>query len=89
MESMIWWPLEGVSEPSPQHLRNQYPLNVLGRFFTSNPDLVDKLRTQQPLYHYQRKLFYGPFEDNSLGYVRFENLRYSGKEDVGKAQLAD
>ncbi|KAI1390252.1 FMN-linked oxidoreductase [Hypoxylon trugodes] len=51
--------------------RGDYDALVYGRYFISNPDLVEKLRNGWPLTHYKRALFYGPLEDNSVGYVDY------------------
>lgn len=44
---------------------------LFGRYFISNPDLVDRLRKGLPLDPYHRERFYGPFEDNHVGYVDY------------------
>ncbi|KAI9375130.1 hypothetical protein BJX61DRAFT_540155 [Aspergillus egyptiacus] len=49
----------------------RYDALVYGRYFTSNPDLVERLRTGVPLAAYDRSRFYGPFEDNRIGYVDY------------------
>ncbi|KAI1213967.1 FMN-linked oxidoreductase [Annulohypoxylon truncatum] len=48
-----------------------YDALVYGRYFISNPDLVEKLRRGLPLSHYDRSTFYGPLEDNSVGYTDY------------------
>ncbi|KAF4950297.1 hypothetical protein FGADI_8280 [Fusarium gaditjirri] len=50
---------------------------LYGRYFTSNPDLVERLRNGWPLQAYDRKTFYGPFEDNAVGYT---DCRFYRKE---------
>lgn len=45
-----------------------YDALLFGRYFTSNPDLVDRLREGFPLSPYHRDRFYGPFQDNHVGY---------------------
>jgi 2,4-dienoyl-CoA reductase-like NADH-dependent reductase (Old Yellow Enzyme family) len=49
-----------------------YNAILFGRPFTSNPDLVNRLRKGIPLTPYERSRFYGPFEDNKLCYVDYE-----------------
>ncbi|KAL5609737.1 hypothetical protein FOVSG1_004418 [Fusarium oxysporum f. sp. vasinfectum] len=44
---------------------------LYGRYFISNPDLVERLRNGWPLQAYDRKTFYGPFEDNTVGYTDY------------------
>ncbi|KAF4343537.1 OYE2-NADPH dehydrogenase (old yellow enzyme) isoform 1 [Fusarium beomiforme] len=49
----------------------KYDALLYGRYFISNPDLVERLRNGWPLQAYDRKTFYGPFEDNSVGYTDY------------------
>ncbi|KAA8652849.1 hypothetical protein EYZ11_003325 [Aspergillus tanneri] len=49
----------------------RYDALLYGRFFTSNPDLVDRLKKGIPLEPYHRGRFYGPFEDNAAYYVDY------------------
>lgn len=51
--------------------RGDYDALLFGRWFTSNPDLVERLRHGRPLAPYDRSRFYGPFEDNHVGYVDY------------------
>lgn len=44
---------------------------LFGRYFTSNPDLVERLRKGLPLSPYHRERFYGPFEDNHVRYTDY------------------
>ncbi|EWZ01094.1 hypothetical protein FOYG_00774 [Fusarium oxysporum NRRL 32931] len=44
---------------------------LYGRYFISNPDMVERLRNGWPLQAYDRKTFYGPFEDNAVGYTDY------------------
>lgn len=44
---------------------------LFGRYFISNPDLVDRLRRGLPLSPYNRSRFYGPFEDGHVGYTDY------------------
>ncbi|KAF5599693.1 OYE2-NADPH dehydrogenase (old yellow enzyme) isoform 1 [Fusarium pseudoanthophilum] len=44
---------------------------LYGRYFISNPDLVERLRNGWPLQVYDRKTFYGPFENNAIGYTDY------------------
>ncbi|KAG5753438.1 hypothetical protein H9Q70_003942 [Fusarium xylarioides] len=44
---------------------------LYGRYFISNPDLVERLRNGWPLQAYDGKTFYGPFEDNAGGYTDY------------------
>ncbi|PWY69739.1 FMN-linked oxidoreductase [Aspergillus heteromorphus CBS 117.55] len=49
----------------------RYDALIYGRYFTSNPDLVERLRSGIPFAPYDRSRFYGPFEDNALHYVDY------------------
>lgn len=44
---------------------------LYGRYFISNPDLVDRLMKRIPLAPYDRTRFYGPFEDNAFHYTDY------------------
>lgn len=44
---------------------------LFGRYFTSNPDLVNRLRRGLPLSPYDRSRFYGPFQDPHVGYTDY------------------
>ncbi|RSL58752.1 hypothetical protein CEP54_007659 [Fusarium duplospermum] len=44
---------------------------LYGRYFISNPDLVERLRNGWPLAPYDRSSFYGPFEDSTIGYTDY------------------
>lgn len=49
----------------------RYDALLYGRYFTSNPDLVERLRTGVPFTPYERSRFYGPFEDNAKCYIDY------------------
>ncbi|PLN86938.1 oxidoreductase [Aspergillus taichungensis] len=49
----------------------RYDALLYGRYFTSNPDLVERLRTGVPFAPYERSRFYGPFEDNAKCYTDY------------------
>ncbi|KAK5994186.1 Flavin oxidoreductase hxnT [Cladobotryum mycophilum] len=49
----------------------KYDALVYGRYFVSNPDLVERLRNGWPLAPYDRSRFYGPFEDPVIGYTDY------------------
>lgn len=48
-----------------------YDALLFGRFFTSNPDLVEKLKRGIPFEPYHRARFYGPFEDSAAYYIDY------------------
>lgn len=48
---------------------------LYGRYFISNPDLVERLRNGWPLAPYDRSRFYGPFEDSTIGYTDYPAYR--------------
>lgn len=54
---------------------NRYDALLFGRYFISNPDLVERLRRGSPLTKYDRSRFYGPFEDNHVGYVDYQRWK--------------
>ncbi|WWC62257.1 uncharacterized protein I303_104853 [Kwoniella dejecticola CBS 10117] len=64
-------------------------LVAFGRYFVANPDLIDRLKNGEPLYKWDRSRFYGPFDDNELGYTVFKERHIAEKGDILKAQLAD
>ncbi|KAM0255595.1 hypothetical protein ACHAQJ_005599 [Trichoderma viride] len=49
----------------------KYDALLYGRYFISNPDLVERLRNGLPLAKYDRSRFYGPFEDPIIGYTDY------------------
>ncbi|KKZ67228.1 hypothetical protein EMCG_07078 [[Emmonsia] crescens] len=52
----------------------QYDALIFGRYFISNPDLVERLRSGKPLNKYDRSRFYGPFDDPAIGYTDYPPL---------------
>ncbi len=64
--------------------RGDYDALLFGRYFTSNPDLVERLRNGWPLAPYDRSRFYGPFEDNSVGYIDFPPYQKSNETVTAK-----
>lgn len=46
----------------------RYDALLFGRWFISNPDLVQRLRLGRALAAYDRTRFYGPFVDREVGY---------------------
>ncbi|KAF4622908.1 hypothetical protein D9613_001492 [Agrocybe pediades] len=55
---------------------------AFGRYFTSNADLVDRLRTSKPLARYDRSRFYGPFPDNEIGYTVHLNQQFAAPDEA-------
>ena len=51
--------------------KGTYDALLFGRYFISNPDLVERLRRGLPLTPYNRARFYGPFDDNAVGYTDY------------------
>ncbi|KAI9036439.1 alkene reductase [Aspergillus affinis] len=49
----------------------RYDALLFGRHFTSNPDLVERLKRGIPFEPYHRARFYGPFEDNATYYIDY------------------
>ncbi|OCF36050.1 hypothetical protein I316_01922 [Kwoniella heveanensis BCC8398] len=69
--------------------KGEHDLVAFGRYYTANPDLVSRLKSGEPLYKWDRSRFYGPFEDNEIGYTVFPKREYASDQDRLKAQLAD
>ncbi|EIN04454.1 FMN-linked oxidoreductase, partial [Punctularia strigosozonata HHB-11173 SS5] len=69
--------------------RGDHDAVAFGRYFTSNPDLVERLRTGQRLRRYDRSTFYGPFPDPAYGYTALseKNREWAVPEDAGQSQL--
>ena len=65
----------------------RYDALLYGRYFTSNPDLVERLKKGIPFEPYERPRFYGPFEDNSRGYVDY--TRADMRENRGSDSCAE
>lgn len=55
----------------------KYDALLYGRYFTSNPDLPKRLKEGSPLEPYDRSRFYGPFEDNSVGYTDYHEWEHA------------
>jgi len=49
----------------------KYDALLYGRYFISNPDLPKRLKERLPLAPYDRSRFYGPFENNAIGYTDY------------------
>ncbi|PYH97286.1 FMN-linked oxidoreductase [Aspergillus ellipticus CBS 707.79] len=58
----------------------RYDALIYGRYFTSNPDLVERLRNNIPFAPYDRTRFYGPFEDSAFHYVDYAPAAQEQKE---------
>ncbi|WVF66406.1 hypothetical protein IAT40_001146 [Kwoniella sp. CBS 6097] len=69
--------------------RGEHDLVAFGRYYVANPDLVSRLKSGEPLYKWDRSRFYGPFEDNEVGYTVLPKREYASDKDRLKAQLAD
>ncbi|WVQ94021.1 hypothetical protein IAU59_001099 [Kwoniella sp. CBS 9459] len=69
--------------------RGDHDLVAFGRYYVANPDLVSRLKSGEPLYKWDRSRFYGPFEDNEVGYTVFPTREYASDKDRLKPQLAD
>lgn len=50
---------------------DSYDALLYGRYFISNPDLPKRLKEGLALNPYDRSRFYGPFEDNAIGYTDY------------------
>ncbi|KAK8213766.1 hypothetical protein IWZ01DRAFT_215574 [Phyllosticta capitalensis] len=60
----------------------KYDALLFGRYFTSNPDFVKRLKEGLPFRGYDRARFYGPFPDNEVGYNDYPTW----EEEVAKAE---
>lgn len=63
----------------------RYDALLYGRHFTSNPDLVHRLKDGIPFAPYERTRFYGPFEDNAVCYVDYSPIHGKKGHANGKA----
>ncbi|KJA21916.1 hypothetical protein HYPSUDRAFT_87706 [Hypholoma sublateritium FD-334 SS-4] len=62
--------------------RGDHDAIAIGRYFTSNSDVVERLRLGQPLARYDRSRFYGPFPDNEIGYTIHLNRQFAAPDEV-------
>ncbi|RAH65407.1 alkene reductase [Aspergillus aculeatinus CBS 121060] len=60
----------------------RYDALLYGRYFTSNPDLVERLYKGIPFTPYDRSRFYGPFEDNSVCYVDYKPAHEQDEAEI-------
>ncbi|KAF2651313.1 12-oxophytodienoate reductase [Lophiostoma macrostomum CBS 122681] len=61
---------------------------LMGRYFISNPDLVERLKQDRPLNKYDRDTFYGPCEDRAKGYTDYPTWEeLQSKEDERQEQV--
>jgi 2,4-dienoyl-CoA reductase-like NADH-dependent reductase (Old Yellow Enzyme family) len=58
----------------------QYDALLFGRWFTSNPDLVRRLKDGLPFEKYERARFYGPFDDRERGFTDYPSWEEETKE---------
>ncbi|KAL1625047.1 hypothetical protein SLS56_007555 [Neofusicoccum ribis] len=62
----------------------RYDALLYGRYFTSNPDMKERLEKGHPLRKYDRARFYGPFPDREVGYSDYptweEEVQAKAKE---------
>lgn len=65
----------------------RYDALLFGRWFTSNRDLVKRLREGQPLRKYERDRFYGPFPDKERGYTDY--AAWGEEKDEGIAGIGE
>ncbi|KUI57654.1 Putative 12-oxophytodienoate reductase 3 [Cytospora mali] len=59
----------------------KYDAMLFGRYFISNPDLVERLRKGLPLAPYDRSRFYGPFPDPHVKYTDYPTWEQQQKEE--------
>lgn len=58
----------------------RYDALLFGRYYISNPDLVERLKEGLPLTPYDRSRFYGPFEDREVGYSDYLTWEEQGRD---------
>jgi 2,4-dienoyl-CoA reductase-like NADH-dependent reductase (Old Yellow Enzyme family) len=63
----------------------EYDALLFGRYFTSNPDFVERLKLGKSFTMYERDRFYGPFEDRERGYTDYPTWR----QQKDKAEIID
>ncbi|KAF1974662.1 FMN-linked oxidoreductase [Bimuria novae-zelandiae CBS 107.79] len=61
----------------------EYDALLYGRYFTSTPDLVERLRLGKAFTKYERDRFYGPFPDRERGYTDYPVWQEQGQEKSG------
>jgi hypothetical protein len=54
----------------------------------ANAVLIDPLREEAPLYKWDGSRFYGPFENNEVGYTIYPTREFASASDSLKTQLA-
>ncbi|KAL2292860.1 hypothetical protein FJTKL_07915 [Diaporthe vaccinii] len=65
----------------------KYDALLFGRYFISNPDLVERLREGRPLTPYDRSRFYGPFPaDPHVGYTDYPTWEQQQKKEDALSQ---
>lgn len=57
---------------------------VFGRYFISNPDIVDRLRNGWPLAHYDRNTFYA---SGAAGYTDYPTYEQSTAEKLASVKI--
>lgn len=62
----------------------EYDALLFGRYFISNPDLVERLRLERPLNKYDRSTFYGPVEERHIGYTDYKTWEEIQGKDQDK-----
>lgn len=65
-----------------EQVEDNRTLVAFGRFFTSNPDLITRLKNGNPLVPYHRDTFYNPQEN--FGYNTYS--RYGESQDIDEAK---
>ena len=65
-----------------------YDAILIGRYFISNPDLVERLRLGRPLNKYDRSTFYGPMEVREIGYTNYPTWEQQ-QMDEGKMEVLE
>lgn len=57
---------------------------LMGRYFISNPDLVERLKLGLPLSKYDRSTFYGPLPDRAKGFTDYPNWEEQQAREKGE-----
>lgn len=67
----------------------EYDAVLMGRYFISNPDLVERLKLGRPLTKYDRNTFYGPMEDRWVGYTDYPTWTEQQREAEEQLEVAE
>ena len=65
----------------------EYDAILMGRYFLSTPDLVERLKNGDRLNDYDRATFYGPLVPRETGYTDYRTLEEMGTSNAATGVL--